>query len=108
MASEIVENLVAGSGWIGGVLIGASLIVLRKPIFTVINGFSSRLMPESFTASERTYLEAYSAVMEDFEVTEGERRLLVLTAKNLGLSDARFEHLESWHDAEIASSSEEE
>ncbi|MDP6011699.1 MAG: hypothetical protein QF707_07900 [Candidatus Poseidoniaceae archaeon] len=46
--------------------------------------------------------------MEDFEVTEGERRLLVLTAKNLGLSDARVEHLESWHDAEIASSSEEE
>ena len=108
VASEIVENLVGGSGWIGGVLIGAPLIVLRKPIFTVINGFSSRLMPESFTASERTYLEAYSAVMEDFEVTEGERRLLVLTAKNLGLSDARVEHLESWHDAEIASSTEEE
>jgi hypothetical protein len=108
VASEIVESLIGGSGWIGGVLVGAPLIVLRKPIFTVINGFSSRLMPESFTASERTYLEAYSAVMEDFEVTEGERKLLQLTAKNLGLNDERVQHLESWHNEKITLSSEEE
>ena len=108
VASEIVESLIGGSGWIGGVLVGAPLIVLRKPIFTVINGFSSRLMPESFTASERTYLEAYSAVMVDFEVTEGERKLLQLTAKNLGLNDERVQHLESWHNEKITLSSEEE
>ena len=108
VASEIVENLIGGSGWIGGVLIGAPLIVLRKPVFGMINGFSSRLMPESFTAGERSYLEAYSTVMDDFEVTEGERRLLVLTANNLGLSEARVEHLESWHNATIVSPSEEE
>lgn len=108
VASEIVENLIGGSGWIGGVMIGAPLIVLRKPVFGMINGFSSRLMPESFTAGERSYLEAYSTVMDDFEVTEGERRLLVLTANNLGLSEARVEHLESWHNATIVSPSEEE
>ena len=108
VASEIVENLIGGSGWIGGVMLGAPLIVLRKPVFGMINGFSSRLMPESFTAGERSYLEAYSTVMDDFEVTEGERRLLVLTANNLGLSEARVEHLESWHNATIVSPSEEE
>jgi len=108
VASEIVENLVGGSGWIGGVLVGVPLIVMRKPMFDMINGFSSLLMPDSFTADERAYLESYSTVMDDFEVTEGERRLLVLTANNLGLSEARVELLESWHNAMNTPSSEEE
>ena len=108
VASELVESLIGGSGWIGGVLVGAPLIVLRRPIYTVINGFSSRLMPESFTAPERNYLEAYSAVMDDFEVTEGERKLLQLTAKNLGLSEARITYLEDWYNESIKEDSEEE
>jgi hypothetical protein len=107
VASEIVENLIGGSGWIGGVLIGAPLIVLRKPIFTVINGFSSKLMPESFTSSERTYLEAYDIAMEDMIVTAEARKFLTLQAKTLGLDDKRIEHLEKWYDENLNSSEEE-
>jgi len=107
VASELVESLVGGSGWIGGVLIGAPLIILRKPIFTVINGFSNRLMPESFTTAERTYLEAYELAMEDLIVTEEERKFLQLQAKTLGLDANRISHLESWYDATLASHEEE-
>ena len=107
VASELVESLVGGSGWIGGVLIGAPLIVLRKPIFSVINGFSNRLMPESFTTAERTYLEAYELAMEDMVVTEEERKFLKLQAKTLGLDDNRISHLESWYDASLHSDEEE-
>ena len=107
VASELVENLVGGSGWIGGVLIGAPLIVLRKPIFSVINGFSSRLMPESFTTAERTYLEAYALAMEDLVVTKEERKFLQLQAKTLGLDDMRVSHLESWYDESLSSNEEE-
>ena len=107
VASEIVESLVGGSGWIGGVLIGAPLIVLRKPIYSVINGFSSRLMPESFTAAERTYLEAYELAMEDLIVTEEERKFLQLQAKTLGLDEVRIAHLESWYDETLVSDEEE-
>ena len=107
VASEIVESLVGGSGWIGGVLIGAPLIVLRKPIYSVINGFSSRLMPESFTAAERTYLEAYELAMEDLIVTEEERKFLQLQAKTLGLDENRITHLESWYDESLVSDEEE-
>jgi hypothetical protein len=107
VASEIVENLIGSSGWVGGVLIGAPLIVLRKPIFTVINGFSSKLMPESFTSSERTYLEAYDIAMEDMIVTAEARKFLTLQAKTLGLDDKRIEHLEKWYDETLTSSEEE-
>ena len=106
VASELVEAAFGGAGWIGGVLIGAPLIVLRKPIFTVINGFSSRLMPESFTAAERTYLEAYELAMEDLIVTEEERKFLQLQAKTLGLDDSRIAHLESWYDATLVDEEE--
>jgi len=105
IATEIMESL-TGFGSLGGIIIGLPLIVLRKPIFATINGFSSRLMPESFTKNEESYLEAYSAVMDDFTVTEGERRLLELTAKNLGLNNARVEYLEDWFNA--GTNSEEE
>jgi hypothetical protein len=105
VATEIMESL-TGFGSLGGIIIGLPLIVLRKPIFATINGFSSRLMPESFTKNEESYLEAYSAVMDDFTVTEGERKLLELTAKNLGLNNARVEYLEGWYDASLYSEEE--
>ncbi len=87
-------------------MIGLPLIILRKPIYATINGFSNRLMPESFTKEEESYLEAYSTVMDDFTVTEGERRLLELTAKNLGLNDERVEYLERWYDTSVNSEEE--
>jgi len=105
VGTEIAETY-TGFGSLGGIVIGLPLIILRKPIYATINGFSNRLMPESFTKEEESYLEAYSTVMDDFTVTEGERRLLELTAKNLGLNDERVEYLEGWYDTSINSEEE--
>jgi len=105
VGTEIAETY-TGFGSLGGIVIGLPLIILRKPIYATINGFSNRLMPESFTKEEESYLEAYSTVMDDFTVTEGERRLLELTAKNLGLNDERVEYLERWYDTSVNSEEE--
>ena len=65
-------------------------------------------MPEAFTKEEKSYLEAYTMVMDDGILTENERKLLTLQAKNLGLDDARVEHLETWYAESLESSDEEE
>ena len=98
ISTEIMESI-SGFGWIGGVLIGLPLILLRKPIYGVIDGFSSRIMPESLTGPQRSYLEAYETVAEDGVITDGERKLLELQAKNLGLSATQVASLESLYDS---------
>ena len=101
IASELVESMLGGSGWVGGVAVGAPLVVLRKPIYSVINNFSNRLMPESFTAAERTYLEAYQIACEDGAVTTEARKFLSLQAKTLNLDEKRVEYLELWYDEKL-------
>ena len=107
VATEVAENY-TGFGSLGGIIIGLPLIVLRKPIYATINGFSSRLMPESFTKAEESYIEAYSMVMDDGVLTENERKLLSLQAKNLDLNSDRIEYLEEWYNNSQLSSDEEE
>ena len=107
MSSEIIEGLVPGGGLMAGFVVGIPLVILRKPIFGAIQNFSSVLMPEAFTKEEMSYIEAYSMVMDDGILTENERKLLSLQAKNLGLDDSRIEYLEAWY-AESLGSSEEE
>ena len=65
-------------------------------------------MPESFTKAEESYIEAYSMVMDDGVLTENERKLLSLQAKNLGLNSDRIEYLEEWYNNSQLSSDEEE
>ena len=100
LGTEAMESA-TGWGWAGGIIIGLPLIVLRKPIFSAINKFSSMLMPESFTPDEKVYLEAYELAMEDLIITAEERRFLQLQAKTLGLNEQRVQHLESWYDASL-------
>ena len=106
VASEIMESMI-GIGWIGGVLIGLPLIVLRKPILSFINGFSNVIMPESFTSEEQNYIEAYTMAMDDGIITTKERRMLELQAKSLSLDSSRIRHLESWFDSNLDSDEEE-
>jgi hypothetical protein len=105
--TEFMESM-TGWGWTGGIIIGVPLIVLRKPIYNTINAFSTMLMPEAFTKDEESYLEAYSMVMDDGVLTDNERKLLTLQAKNLGLDDNRVEYLETWYNEVISASEEEE
>ena len=106
VASEVMESMI-GIGWIGGVLIGLPLIVLRKPIFSFINGFSNVIMPESFTSEEQKYLEVYEMAMDDNVITTKERRMLEFQAKSLNLGPSRVQHLESWFDSNTNTDEEE-
>ena len=106
VASEIMESMI-GIGWVGGVLIGLPLIVLRKPIFSFINGFSNVIMPESFTSEEQKYLEVYEMAMDDSIITTKERRMLDFQAKSLNLNPSRVQHLESWFDSNTSTDEEE-
>jgi len=101
VASEIMEMFVGGGGLIGGVIVGVPLVVLRKPIFNVINNFSTVLMPEAFTSAEKSYIEAYEIAMEDRIITKEERKFLKLQAKTLGLDDERIAYIEEWYDANL-------
>ena len=104
----LLETLLGGGlGWLGGVIIGLPLIVLRKPIFGVINVFSNRLRPESITKEELSYLDVYALAMEDLIVTTEERKFLNLQAKSLELNAERIVYLESWFDSQLDSSEEE-
>lgn len=105
-ATETMEGYIPGGGLVGGLIIGAPLIVLRKPIFTVINNFSTMLMPEAFTKAELSYIEAYEIAMEDRIITTEERKFLKLQAKTLGLDQERIEYIESWYNANIENEEE--
>ena len=98
ITSEVMETII-GIGWIGGVIIGLPMILFRKPILSIINGFSNVIMPESFTSVEKDYLEAYTLAREDDAVTDRERKLLDLQAKTLGLDSSSVQRLESWFDS---------
>ena len=95
-----------GGGLAAGLIVGAPLIVLRKPIFSAIQNFSSVLMPEAFTAAEKGYLEAYEIAMEDRVITAEERKFLQLQAKTLGLNESQVEDLETWYDQQISTEEE--
>ena len=100
IASEVMESMI-GIGWIGGVLIGLPIIMLRKPILSGINRFSNIIMPESLTSGEKNYIEAYALAREDDTITDRERQLLELQAKTLGLEPSRVLHLEAWFDSNL-------
>ena len=106
VASEIVEDFLGGGGLIGAVVVGVPLILLRRPIFVVINNFSTFLMPETFTKADQSYIEAYEIAMEDRIITEEERKFLKLSAKTLGLDQDRIEYIESWYNANLADEEE--
>ena len=101
-----MESFIPGGGLVGGLIIGAQLIVLRKPIFSVINNFSTMLMPEAFTKSELSYIEAYEIAMEDRIITEEERKFLKLQAKTLGLDQERIDYIESWYNSNLENEEE--
>jgi len=105
-ATETMEGYIPGGGLVGGLIIGAPLIVLRKPIFTAINSFSTMLMPEAFTKAELSYIEAYEIAMEDRIITDEERKFLKLQAKTLGLDQERIEYIETWYNSNLANEEE--
>ena len=95
VATEVMESLF-NQGWIGGVIIGLPLIILRKPIISALSSISSTIMPESHTGEELGYLEMYALAMKDGNITENEQRMLDLQARSYGIDNERRSYLEEW------------
>jgi len=56
---------------------------------------------------EEIYMEAYKVAMEDFIITEDERKMLKIQAKALGISDQRVQELEQDYNSGIEATEEE-
>ena len=97
-ATEGMEA-VFDKGWVGGILIGLPLIVLRKPILISLERVSKLIMPESFTKDELGYIALYNAAMVDGVLTEKERSMLDIQATAYGIGPTRVAFLEAYADA---------
>ena len=54
VSTELMES-VFNQGWIGGVFIGLTFLIMRKPIIATLGNVSSKLIPESHTKEELGY-----------------------------------------------------
>ena len=106
VVAELLEGIIPYGGVASALVVGVPLTVMRKPIYSTINHLVVILMPEAFTKAEQSYLEAYSTVMDDGVVTENERKLLGLQAKNLGLDETRTDFLEGWYNNQFSNEEE--
>ena len=83
-----------GYGAFGGVFIGASILVVRKPVLSTLERFGEKIIPSALSESETTYLQAYSASGADGVITAAERRILQATAQALNISAERVAEIE--------------
>ena len=97
VSTELMESIF-DQGWIGGVFIGMTFLLMRKPIISTLGNVSSKLIPESHTKEELGYLEMYYLAKKDQKITDKERSMLDLQARAYGLTDERKTYLEQWHE----------
>ena len=90
---EVMESFI-GYGAFGGVFIGASILVVRKPVLSTLERFGEKIIPSALSESETTYLQAYSASGADGVITAAERRILQATAEALNITTERIAEIE--------------
>ena len=100
IGSEIMENLI-GFGIMGGVMVGIGVVVIRKPVISLIDGLSGRILPSEFSDVENKYLEAYIKTLKDGIITDDERRLLLMLANSYQIEDERVEYIEKSYNFSI-------
>tara|TARA_X000000368_G_C22935136_1_gene669546 strand:- start:33 stop:1049 length:1017 start_codon:yes stop_codon:yes gene_type:complete len=100
VGSELMESVV-GYGAAGGVFVGISLLVVRKPILVILDKASNRFIPESHTPEETAYLDAYTTAMEDRIITKEERKLLDTVASTFGLNEKIVKQLEDEYNSTL-------
>ena len=93
IGSEIMENLI-GFGIMGGVMVGVGVVVVRKPVISLIDGISGRILPSEFSDVENKYLDAYIKTLKDGVISDDERRLLLMLANSYNLQDERVKYIE--------------
>ena len=105
IVSEAMENVV-GYGMLGGVAIGATIIFARHPIIGLIDGISSRLIPEEYSPGELKYLEAYADAIQDLLLTEREKSLLANLAIAYEINEDRLAVIEKKYRESLSKDSE--
>ena len=105
IVSEAMENVV-GYGMLGGVAIGATIIFARHPIIGLIDGISSRLIPEEYSPGELKYLEAYADAIQDLLLTDRERSLLANLAIAYEIKEDRLAVIEEKYRDSLSKDSE--
>ena len=93
IGSEIMENLI-GFGIMGGVIVGVGVVIVRKPVISLIDGISGRILPSEFSDVENKYLDAYIKTLKDGVISDDERRLLLMLANSYNLQDERVKYIE--------------
>ena len=94
VGSELMEDII-GYGVAGGVIVGISLIAIRRPVLGVLDTVSGRFIPSTHTPEEAAYLEAYATAMDDNIITAEERKLLDIVAATYGLNSKIIRQLEA-------------
>jgi len=97
--SEVMESFL-GYGIFGGVFLGASILIIRKPVISTLDRLSNKMLPSAYTETESAYLQAYSAAGVDGIITEAERRILIATAGALNITTEKVSELERMFDSE--------
>ena len=106
VGSEAVEGLLPFPGVLGGVLLGGTILLVRKPVIQITDRFSGRLLVSSYSETEAMYLESYAAAMEDNIVTEQERMMLKTLAKSLQISEENVAEIERGYNKDSISEAE--
>jgi hypothetical protein len=90
---ELMESMI-GYGAFGGIFLGASILVVRKPVLSTLERLGENILPSTLTESESAYMQAYAASGADGIITAAERRILVATADALNISSERASEIE--------------
>ena len=100
VGSEVMESVI-GYGAAGGVFVGLSLLVVRKPILVILDKASNRFIPSTHTPEELAYLDAYATAMEDLIITAEERKILDTVASTFGLNEHIVKQLEDEYNSAL-------
>ena len=100
VGSELMESVI-GYGAAGGVFVGLSLLVVRKPILVILDKASNRFIPSTHTPEEASYLDAYATAMEDRIITAEERKILDTVASTFGLNERIVKQLEDEYNSAL-------
>ena len=107
IGSEAVEGLLPFPGVLGGVLLGGTILLVRKPVMQIADRFSGRLLVQVPTSeTEIMYLNSYAAAMEDNIVTDQERTMLKTLAKSLQISEENVAEIERSYNEDSTSEAE--